>query len=213
MEPVHIFYKDLPADENNIFIADITEKKEVENVKFKKSLEYAVTGLSINQEIGSDLVTVTLISSIQDLVKERKEADLDLEISKPETRSLVILFQKKSATDCPPIKLTFYNSTTKKKKKKKKKKNEFYHYFEHLSTFGFVWEYSLLDFRYSVELSKNKRNLIRTVTMSKIARKKLFADESRIWNFEEPAAGSPSSMSTNIHKVNFIRLYVDRPTR
>ena len=49
--------------------------------------------------------------------------------------------------------------------------------------------------------------------MSKIARKKLFADESRIWNFEEPAAGSPSSMSTNIHKVNFIRLYVDRPTR
>ena len=72
MEPVHIFYKDLPADENNIFIADITEKKEVENVKFKKSLEYAVTGLSINQEIGSDLVTVTLISSIQDLVKERK---------------------------------------------------------------------------------------------------------------------------------------------
>ena len=125
MEPVHIFYKDLPADENNIFIADITEKKEVENVKFKKSLEYAVTGLSINQEIGSDLVTVTLISSIQDLVKERKEPDLDLEISKPETRSLVILFQKKSATDCPPIKLTFYNSTTKKKKKKKKKKIKF----------------------------------------------------------------------------------------
>ena len=59
MEPIHIFYKELPADENNISTADITEKNEVENVKFKKSLEYAVTGLLINQDIGSALVTVT----------------------------------------------------------------------------------------------------------------------------------------------------------
>ena len=59
MEPIHIFYKELPADENNIFTADITEKNEVENVKFKKSLAYAVTGLLINQDIGSALVTVT----------------------------------------------------------------------------------------------------------------------------------------------------------
>ena len=43
MEPIHIFYKGLPVDENNIFIVDITEKNEVENVRFKKSLEYAVT--------------------------------------------------------------------------------------------------------------------------------------------------------------------------
>ena len=59
MEPIHIFYKELPADENNIFTADITEKNEVENVKFKKSLAYAVTGLLINQDTGSALVTVT----------------------------------------------------------------------------------------------------------------------------------------------------------
>ena len=59
MEPIHIFYKELPADENNSFTADITEKNEVENVKFKKSLAYAVTGLLINQDIGSTLVTVT----------------------------------------------------------------------------------------------------------------------------------------------------------
>ena len=45
MEPIHIIYKELPVDESNIFIADITEKNEAENVKFKKSLEYAVTGL------------------------------------------------------------------------------------------------------------------------------------------------------------------------
>ena len=55
MEPIHIFYKELPGDENNIF----TAKNELQNVKFKKSLEYAVTGLSINQDIGSALMTVT----------------------------------------------------------------------------------------------------------------------------------------------------------
>ena len=48
MEPIHIFYKELPADENNIFTADIAEKNDAENVKFKKSVKCAVTGLSIN---------------------------------------------------------------------------------------------------------------------------------------------------------------------
>ena len=61
MEPIHIFYKELPVDENNIFTANITAKNEVENVKFKKSLEYAVTELSINQDIGSALMTETNI--------------------------------------------------------------------------------------------------------------------------------------------------------
>ena len=59
MEPIHIFYKELPVDENNTFTADITEKNKVESVKFKKSQEYALIGLSINQYIGSALVTVT----------------------------------------------------------------------------------------------------------------------------------------------------------
>ena len=37
--------------------------------------------------------------------------------------------------------------------------------------------------------------------MSKIARKELFVDESRIWNLEEPAAGAASTMSTNIRSI------------
>ena len=64
MEPIHYFYKELPADKNNIFTGDIAEQKGVENVKFKKSQEYAVTGLSINQDIGSELVTVTDIDRL-----------------------------------------------------------------------------------------------------------------------------------------------------
>ena len=119
MEPIHVFYKDLPLEENDIFTADITEKNEVENVKFKKSREYAVTGLSRNQDLGSDLVTPTdvyrqtfLSNTIQKLVKEKNEPDLDLKISNPKTKDIIILFKKNSAADCPPIKLTFCNTTT-----------------------------------------------------------------------------------------------------
>ena len=79
MEPVHIFQKELPADKNSIFAADIAEKNEVKNVKFKKFQEYAVTGLSIHQEIGLELVTVAdvnklnnLSNSLQNPVKEKK---------------------------------------------------------------------------------------------------------------------------------------------
>ena len=64
MQPIHIFYKELPADENNIFTADIAEKNEVENIKFKKSQEYAMTGLSRNQDIGSELVTATDVNKL-----------------------------------------------------------------------------------------------------------------------------------------------------
>ena len=99
MEPVHIFYKELSAHDNNIFTADITEKNEVENVKLKKSLKYAVTGLSINHNTGTDLVTMTnfdrqnlLSNAIQKLVKEKKDPDLDLKISNPETKDLITPF-------------------------------------------------------------------------------------------------------------------------
>lgn len=34
MEPIHIFYKELPIDVNNFFTANLTEKNEVEEVKF-----------------------------------------------------------------------------------------------------------------------------------------------------------------------------------
>ena len=56
MEPTHIFYKELHVDKNNIFTANIAEKNEVEEVKFKKSKEYAVTGLSVNEDTDSSLV-------------------------------------------------------------------------------------------------------------------------------------------------------------
>ena len=36
MEPMHIFYKEFPVDENNYFTADITKKKKKKKKKKKR---------------------------------------------------------------------------------------------------------------------------------------------------------------------------------
>ena len=124
MEPIHIFYKELPVDENNIFTANITEKNEVEKVKFRKSTEFVVIGLSINQDIDSSLVAVTytdrqnvLHNLIQNLVKKIKEPNFDLKIYNTETSEVIVPFHKKPASVLAPIKLTFCNTTKKKTRK------------------------------------------------------------------------------------------------
>ena len=45
--------------------------------------------------------------------------------------------------------------------------------------------------------------------MSKIARKKLFVNESRIWNLEESTAGVASNMKTNIRSILFRYMWYD----
>ena len=56
-------------------------------MRFNKSKEYAVTGLSFSQDIDSSLVAVTdtgrqevINNLIQKLIKEKKEPELDLRI-------------------------------------------------------------------------------------------------------------------------------------
>ena len=39
MKPAHVFYKEHPLDENNIFSSNLVENNEVEEIKFKKSME------------------------------------------------------------------------------------------------------------------------------------------------------------------------------
>ena len=72
-------------------------------------------------------------NNIQNLVKEKTETNLNFKVSNPEIKDIIIPFQKRSATNCTPIKLTFYNTLT-----KKNEEIEFYNYFEHLKKFGFV---------------------------------------------------------------------------
>ena len=124
MEPMHIFYNELEIDSNNVFTANISQENEVENVLFDKNKEYAVTGMTIKPElVDSELVKVIntkelerISEEILEKIKEYKEPNLNLTISNPETKTLVIPFQKKTETEIPKIKLTFFNTTTKKKK-------------------------------------------------------------------------------------------------
>ena len=102
MEPIHIFYKELSADKNKIFIANLVGKNEVEEVKFKKTREYAVTGLSINQDLDSKVIALTdtdkletISNLIQKLAKKKKEGDLDLRIRNEKIKEKVIRFQIK----------------------------------------------------------------------------------------------------------------------
>ena len=44
----HVFYKDIPLNEDNIFLAIHTENNYIEQTSFKKSKLYAISGLSID---------------------------------------------------------------------------------------------------------------------------------------------------------------------
>ena len=57
-----------------------------------------------------------------------------------------------------------------------------------------MWEHSTLEFKYSVEFFKDKSKLVRKITMGKNTRKKLFVDESRMWNMEQPIDSSIGSL-------------------
>ena len=160
MEPIHIFSKELSTGKNNIFTANLAEQNEVVEVKFRKSREYAVTVLSINQDIHSDLVVVTdtdrqeaINNLTQRLVKEKKDPDLDLRMYNEEAFEKIIPIKKKYESDIPPIKLSFYNMTT-----KKQEEFEFYNYMLHLENHGFGWEDTSFEFKYSVRLSTDKKD-------------------------------------------------------
>ena len=51
MEFSHVFYKELPLDNDNIFSANLTENNKVERIKFDKSKLFAISGLSIDQTV------------------------------------------------------------------------------------------------------------------------------------------------------------------
>ena len=72
MEPVHIFYKELLAEEENIFTLNISEKNEVENLKFSESLEYGVTGMTINPDSESFTLIKVLDKAKLKIVSEKK---------------------------------------------------------------------------------------------------------------------------------------------
>ena len=70
MKPIHIFYKELEIDGNNVFTANISQENEVENVLFKKNKEYAITGMTIKPDIvDSGIVKVTDKKNLESVSK------------------------------------------------------------------------------------------------------------------------------------------------
>ena len=87
MEPIHIFYKELPIDENNILTANLAEENKAEEIRFKKWKEYSITGISIYQEVEPDLVPIVDLdnqNALSDLLRtyinKKKDPDLDFRI-------------------------------------------------------------------------------------------------------------------------------------
>ena len=53
MEPSNVFYKELPLDGDNIFLANLAKNNQAEQIRFKKLNKYAIRTLSINQDTTS----------------------------------------------------------------------------------------------------------------------------------------------------------------
>ena len=113
MDPVHIFYKEIKIDKDNIFTANISQENEVENVLFNKDKEYVITGMVIKPDIiDSELIKIKstkeldkISKEIQELTKNFEEPDLTLSIYNKETKTLLIPFLKKDESDLPKTKL------------------------------------------------------------------------------------------------------------
>ena len=172
MEEIHRFYKELPIDENNIFTANLAEENEVEEVRFKKSKEYSITGISINQEVEPDLVPIVDLdnqNALSDLLRtyinKKEHPDLDFRIYNEGAFKKIIPFKKSEATN---TKYTYYDTAT-----KNQETVEFYDYFDRLEKFGFKWDNAAIQFKYSVKLSSDKKKLTKKKVNGKICKKEV----------------------------------------
>ena len=75
MDWSHIFYKEIPADDDNIFFANLSENNEVEEVLLKKDQNCMATCLSINWKAETDVIITDLNArhSLSDMIRSHKE--------------------------------------------------------------------------------------------------------------------------------------------
>ena len=118
MDLSHIFYKELPVDDDNIFSANLAENNEIEEVSLKKDQKYMVTGLSINQKTDTDVIIPDLNArnSLSDMIRsyeeERKKIDSHCHFYKKDLFCITIPFYKRS--DVLTTGRTYFDTTAKK---------------------------------------------------------------------------------------------------
>ena len=97
MEFSNVFYKELLVDEDNIFSANLTKNNELEQIKFKKSKIYFISGLSIDQDLKS-LPNIEGRKALSGILRvygeEKKSFNLDLKIIKKEILISLLLLKK-----------------------------------------------------------------------------------------------------------------------
>ena len=60
MDLSHIFYKELPIDDDNIFFAKLAQNNEIEKLPLKEDQKYLVTGPFVNAKTDTDLIIPNL---------------------------------------------------------------------------------------------------------------------------------------------------------
>ena len=179
MEFSNVFYEELSVDEDNFFSANLTKNNEIEQIKFKKSKIYIISGLSIDQDLKSNVSLRNIegrkaLSGILRVYgEEKKSLNLDLKIYKEGDFDIVVTFKKRM--DVLINGFQYYDTTT-----QKQETIEFYDYYYHLKNVGFTWEHGPLEFKYEITVSTNEKTLPKKLTMSKSTRHKIAVDESRI---------------------------------
>ena len=102
MEFSHVFYKELPLDKDNIFFANLTENNKVEQISFKNSKSYAISGLPIDQETTPNvsLPNVQGKKALSDILRtyaeDRNRFDLDLKICREDYFNITVTLVKKN---------------------------------------------------------------------------------------------------------------------
>ena len=121
MEPAHVFYNELYLDKNNVFSANLVETIKLKTSNFKKSKNYAISGLANNQEVNSDFVPLPNAdaqNALSDLIrtysKEKEKFKLDLRFYNEESFDVTIPFKKRTHVLINGFQ---YYDTTKKNKK------------------------------------------------------------------------------------------------
>ena len=181
MNRSHIYFKNIDIDQDQTFTVNFSKENEIENVIFDKDHEYAITGLKINAELPDKIILKIenvkeqnrVSGEIHKIIKNCKEPDLTLFRSHSETKRKVI---KKRESDLPRIKFTYFNTST------KKPKNFFvYDFIGHLKKNGFDWIHNDLVLRYGIKINNSdSKKIKKKLNLSKITRKKICLDESRV---------------------------------
>ena len=96
MEFSHVFYKELPVDEDNIFSVNLTKTNEIEQIKLKKSKINAISGLSIDQGLKSNISLPdiegrkALSNILRVYAEEKKSFNLGLKIHKSRYFDIIV---------------------------------------------------------------------------------------------------------------------------